>query len=202
MSRVITGLRLMKSDSIIHIFAAERQLGFNGHINLTESKDQNVWISDYNFVIKDTGVKEGEQYHKLTWRDRAIELDTIRAPKGEVVTGARFRVDKKRLRFEIRTTEFNYETGYLLRETSKSVWRGNNHPYKEPIPINEADVPTLSPHKSKRHREDNKYVEFTPTDIYKDMAQTTGTSISNQYECQFNCSIQTISLCLIFSSIH
>lgn len=161
---------------MIHIFIAERQLDRNGQIHRFENRhdDSDVWISDYNFVIKDSGVEEGKDYHKLTWRDRAIELDTIWAPKGEVVTGARFRVVNKRLRFEIRTTEFNYETGYVMKEKNRSFWRANNHHFKERIPINEADVPTLSPHKSKRHRDNNKYVEFTPTDIYKDMAQSTG----------------------------
>lgn len=161
---------------MIHIFIAERQLDRNGQIHRSENihDDLDAWKSDYNFVIRDTGVEEGRDYHKLTWRDRAIDLDTIRAPKNEVVTGARFRVVDKRLRFEIRTTEFNYETGYLMKGKSKSHWRANNNHNKEPIPINEADVPTLSPHKSKRHRDENKYVEFTPTDIYKDMAQSTG----------------------------
>lgn len=62
-----------------------------------------TWESDYNFVKEDTGVQEGVDYHELTWKDRAIEIDTIRAPKNEVVTGARFRMTTdNRLRFEIR----------------------------------------------------------------------------------------------------
>lgn len=57
----------------------------------------------------------------------------------------------------------------------KSVWRANNNHDKEKLPIEEVDVPTRSPVQSKRVRTDNKYIEFTPTDIYKDIAQTTGT---------------------------
>lgn len=164
----------MKKNSIIHIFIAERQLDRNGQILRSENRhdDLNPWTSDYNYLINDANVES--HYHKLTWRDRAIELDTIRAPKGELVTGARFRVVNKRLRFEIRTTEFNYETGYVMKDANKSKWRGVNEHNKEPIPIIEADIPTRSPHKTKRHRNDNKYVEFTPTDIHKDMAQSTG----------------------------
>lgn len=56
----------------------------------------------------------------------------------------------------------------------RSVWRGNNFHDKEKIPIEEADIPILSPEKSKRVRSPNKYVEFGPTDIHKDIAQTTG----------------------------
>lgn len=72
------------------------------------------------------------------------------------------------------TTRFNRETGYLIRDNMATSWRGNNYHNKEKIPIEEADVPTRSPEKSKRHRTNNKYIEFTPTDIYKDIAQTTG----------------------------
>lgn len=56
----------------------------------------------------------------------------------------------------------------------RSVWRGNNYHDKEKIPIDGADVPIFAPEKSKRVRSPNKYVEFTPTDIHKDIAQTTG----------------------------
>lgn len=72
------------------------------------------------------------------------------------------------------TTPFDRETGYLDRDQVKSVWRANNYHDKEKIFIEEADVPTLSPVQSKRVRTTNKYIEFTPTDIYKDIAQTTG----------------------------
>lgn len=101
LTRVLTGLRLLKKDRIIHIFASERKLGPNGRIEVTNPDDQ-TWISDYNFVIEDSGVEEGKDYHTLTWKDRSIELDTIRAAKDEVVTGARFRIINNRLRFEIR----------------------------------------------------------------------------------------------------
>lgn len=79
-----------------------------------------------------------------------------------------------RLRFEIRTTQFNFETGYLSRDRMKSVWRGNNDHYKEKINIENSDVPILSPQKSKRYRATNKYIEFTPTDVNLDIAQSTG----------------------------
>lgn len=94
------------------------------------------------------------------------------------MTGARFRYVNNRLRFEIRTTQFNYQTGYLSRDPTRTVWRGDNHytgnEQKDKIDIDNTDVPTLSPEKSKRYRGTNNYIEFTPTDITFDMAQTTG----------------------------
>lgn len=99
--RVVTGIRFLKKARIIHIFISERRLLADGQIEVSDSGDT-TWISDYNFVIEDTFIEDGKDYHKLTYNDRIIELDIIRAPKGEVVTGARFRVVNNRLRFEIR----------------------------------------------------------------------------------------------------
>lgn len=97
---VVTGIRFLKKGRIIHIFVSERKIERFGKIEVTNSND--TYISDYNFVIEDSGVEEGKDYHKLTWHHRIIELDTIIAPPNEVVTGARFRVVNNRLRFEIR----------------------------------------------------------------------------------------------------
>lgn len=100
--RVVTGIRFLKKNRIIHIFISERKLGPTGKIEAGESNDE-PWLSDYNFLKEDAGVKEGVDYHELTWKNRIMEIDTIRAPKDEVVTGVRFRVvGDRRLRFEIR----------------------------------------------------------------------------------------------------
>lgn len=98
------------------------------------------------------------------------------------------------------TTTFNRETGHVSQGDNKSVWRGNNNHDKEQILIENADVPTRSPEKSKRHRTENKYIEFTPTDKYKDIAQSTGNLMSHQFgfENQF---IGIVYSC-IYSSIH
>lgn len=72
------------------------------------------------------------------------------------------------------TTPFNRETGYLSRDSIRSVWRGNNYHDKEQIFIEGSDIPIRSPDQTKRHRGINKYIQFTPTDVYKDIAQSTG----------------------------
>lgn len=100
--RVVTGIRLLKKNRIIHIFIKEGRLGPRGTIE-SDGGIEELWQSDYKFVKEDWGVKEGVDYHELTWKDRGIEIDTLRAPKGEVVTGARFHISSEhRLRFEIR----------------------------------------------------------------------------------------------------
>lgn len=98
----MTGIRFLKQNRIIHIFISERKLGPSGQIEMSKINDE-PWLSDYKFLKEDSGVKEGVDFHELTWKNRIIEIDTIRAPKDEVVTGVRFRVvGDRRLRFEIR----------------------------------------------------------------------------------------------------
>lgn len=74
----------MKKGRIIHIFISERELDRYGKIKMNGNEfHENTWISDYNFLIEDTGVENGKEYHTLTYKDRIIELDTIRAPRDE-----------------------------------------------------------------------------------------------------------------------
>lgn len=103
---MVTGIRLLKKDRIIHIFISERKLLPHGKVDETSYLNDTTWVSDYNFVIEDSGVENEIDYHTLTWTDRSIELDTIRGPKDELVTGARFRVINSRLRFQIRKNPF------------------------------------------------------------------------------------------------
>lgn len=63
----------------------------------------------------------------------------------------------------------------------KTAWRGNNFHDKEKIPNENLDVPTRSSEKSKRVRSPNKYIEFTPTGVMQDIAQTTGNSNLNSF---------------------
>lgn len=166
----MTGIRLLKRYGIIHLFITERSFQPRGRV---DENAESVWKGDYQFTIEDTGVEN--DYFTLTWEYRAIELDTIRVPDGEVITGVRFREVNNRLRFEVRSTPFNYETGYLTQDVSVSRWNGNNDHYKTQIKLQNVDVPTRAGLKSVRDRRSGVFVEFTPTDIYMDAAQTTGT---------------------------
>lgn len=72
------------------------------------------YIGHEEFDINESGVKDGVDYHTLTYDNRAINLDTVIAPPGTLVTGVRFHVNhNKRLTLQIRVTKFNYETGNI-----------------------------------------------------------------------------------------
>lgn len=66
------------------------------------------------FKLTDSGITNGVDYHTLTYEHRAINLDTVQAPPGKIVTGIRFHAtDQSMLTIQIRITDFNYETGTL-----------------------------------------------------------------------------------------
>lgn len=167
--RVVTGIRLLKFNRIIHLFITERTLRRNGQV---DNDGPVSWTGDYKFDIQDYGVET--DYFALTWMNRKIELDTIYVPNDHFVTGVRFRAVRGNLRFEVRSTPYEHETGLLSQERYRTTWRGNNNWDKRKIPVEDLDVPTRAPTSSIRWKGSDFYVEFTPTDIYKDVAQTTG----------------------------
>lgn len=171
--RVVTGIQLVKHQQIIHLVISERQLKQNGGLFPAE-RSSTTWISNYNFKVNDTDVSEGYDYHTITPRNSAIDLDVLKVPSGHVLTGVRFRVVRDHLRFEIRATPFNYETGQLEKNKARSVWIGNNEQSKKRIFEPNTDVPTRSPKLSMRYRNPDYYIEFGYTSIEKDIAQTTG----------------------------
>lgn len=170
--RVVTGIQLMKNKHIIHLAISERQLYPNGNV-LPADRSTTTWKSNYFFGVNDSDTDEGIDYHTVTVQNAAIDLDVLYVPVGYVLTGVRFRIVNNHIRFEIRATEFNFETGILNKAKLKSVWIGNNDRGKKRIFEPRADVPTRAPKLSRRDRTTNAYIEFGFTDIEKDIAQTT-----------------------------
>lgn len=162
----------MKYDHIIHMAISERQLFANGAL-LPTNRSSTTWKSNFNFGVNDGDIIEGVDYHTITAQNSAIDLDVLYVPLGYVLTGVRFRIVNDHIRFEIRATAFNFETGILEKAKLKSVWIGNNERGKKRLFEPRADLPTRAPNTSMRDRTTNAYIEFGFTDIEKDMAQTT-----------------------------
>lgn len=134
-----------------------------------------------NFSRFDFGIFEGVDYFKLSWQSRSVNLDTITVPPGYVVTGVRFTIVKEHLNFEIRSTQFNFNTGRLY---GRSEWISYKTDKRSVLlldrpapsrPINQFEtkrsVPDLRP---------NKFIKFRPSDPEKDAGQTTVPFIDDQ----------------------
>jgi hypothetical protein len=60
------------------------------------------------FTILDKGVKDGVDYHTLSYDRRDVDLDDLTAPTGHVVTGAKLRRLGNHLNLEVRVSEINF----------------------------------------------------------------------------------------------
>ncbi|XP_057325995.1 uncharacterized protein LOC130668027 isoform X1 [Microplitis mediator] len=176
-NKVITGFRFIKYEQIIHIQIHEGTLAERGKI----LENSGSWKPFDNYTILDRGVVNGEDYHTLSWEKRAIDLDDLTAPVEHVLTGVRFRMVGAHLNFEIRITPFNYTSGLLIKPLEKSIWISNdntdvafsNSEKRKELVISKPDIPTRIKQQSSPDSESNQFLNFGPTDLDKDAAQTT-----------------------------
>lgn len=172
--RVITGLRFKKVNRIIHIQIQEGELQARGFVNASTLS----WkpVSDYKLL--DRGIRNGLDYHTMSWDKRAIDLDDLIAPNSHVVTGIRLRVVGTHLNLEIRVTEADFTTGRLIDPEETSFWKSNDNTEsssdkRTPIKLKNPDIPILSQTPSEIDSATNQYIEFTHSDLDRDVGQTT-----------------------------
>jgi hypothetical protein len=120
-NRVVTGLRFVKHNRIIHLQIQEGKLLPRGNIDLTTVH----WVPVEDYKITDKNTINGQDYHTLTWEKRAVDLDDLVADDGYVVTGVRFKMIGSHLNFEIYITPFDFETGQLIDPATKSLYKDN-----------------------------------------------------------------------------
>lgn len=170
----MTGLRFRKVNRIIHIQIQEGELQARGYINASTLS----WklVSDYKLL--DRGIRNGLDYHTMSWDKRAIDLDDLIAPVNHVVTGVRLRVVGTHLNLEIRVTEADFTTGRLIDPEETSFWKSNDNTEsssnkRTPVKLTRPDIPTFSPSSSEVDSVTNQFIEFTHTDLDRDVGQTT-----------------------------
>lgn len=172
-TRIVTGIGIKKINRVIQFTVSERELFALGKVNDTLRRTQ-IWKDNSISSLSDG--QNGIDYFTLSRQHRSINLDTIVLASDKVVTGVRFGVENNRLHLEIRATDFDYQTG-KLKNLDKSIWINNvnSSPTEErtPIQIEDPDSPERTTNIQERFDSNNKFVEFRPTDIKKDLAQLT-----------------------------
>lgn len=81
--RVVTGLRLVKYGRVFHLQISEGTLGERGTVT------PGSWVPIQKFDISEMGIREGVDYHTLTYERRAIDLDELDSPRLHALTGVR-----------------------------------------------------------------------------------------------------------------
>ncbi|XP_041979505.1 uncharacterized protein LOC121733355 isoform X2 [Aricia agestis] len=169
-NKVVTGVRLVKHGQVFHLQVSEGHLGPRGNVT------PGGWVPVQRFAITDKGVREGEDYHTLTYERRAIDLDELEAPVGRVLTGVRFRMIGAHLHFEIRATMFNYTTGRLAPLHSEWISNDNTDVGDTPrkkLELIRPDIPIRGNVPLQIDSAHDQFVEFTHSDLDADAAQST-----------------------------
>jgi hypothetical protein len=73
----------VKIGRVFHLQINEGTLGERGAVTPGE------WLPVQKFDPSDAGMRVGVDYHKLTYEQRAIDLDELDSPAGHVLTGVR-----------------------------------------------------------------------------------------------------------------
>lgn len=162
---------MKKFQGVFHLLITERELLGYGIVNTTLSM-WSSWNTAGYFSIEDPYIRDGIDYHTLTWENRSINLDTVFVPEGKLVTGLRFRVKDKAITLEVRATEFDFTTG-RLRNLESSHWVSSKAANRVEFILESPDVPIYSTGKSIPIMTPNNFIKFGPSDMVKDISQTT-----------------------------
>ncbi|KAG8223712.1 hypothetical protein J437_LFUL004077 [Ladona fulva] len=180
-NRVVTGLRFVKVNRIIHLQIQDGVALPGGAINVSTLE----WVPIQPFKPSDPGIIRGVDFHMMTWEERSIDLDTLSGPEGNVLTGVRLRLLGPHLNLEILSTPFNITSGQL-GSLNSSEWIGNDNtpaavqkPRTEVVLI-KPEVPTKCHRKSTIDSNKDQFIKFTHSDIDSDAAQTTVPYIDSQ----------------------
>nr|ABY19389.1 venom protein 2 [Microctonus hyperodae] len=200
---VITGVKFISSDKIIHIQIKEGELMSGGRIK----PETEHWIEPENFEYDPKGIlksrkvgsfflstgnkmtlmKHGMDFTFVTFFQREINLDDVKAPSGYVVTGVKFvregndtdGLSRRRLQLAIYVTKFDFLNGVLMKDSSYWISQENmpNRPENYGLRRNEVELSAPDdPTKGKDHKQISKpgqYVKFTTSDRVNDAGQAT-----------------------------
>lgn len=165
-------MALQKRNRVIQFVIAERELQPEAEVDNVRY-GPNQWLASKFDFLNASDSQEAIDYHTLTWQHRSINLDTVVLPAHQVMTGVRFILLDGRLAVQIRATDIDFVSGKLIK-LEQSEWINHvNSGERTKIEIRGGDVPTRS--QNVHHPVDsvNRFVEFQPTSMQKDIAQVT-----------------------------
>lgn len=168
-NKVVTGIRFRKVKQIIHMQIQEGELMPRGYINKSSIR----WKPIEEFSVLDNNVKNGVDYHTLSWEKRGLDLDDLVLDDNLLLTGLKFRMIGSRLNLEARMTSFNFTTGKLIKPLERSFWISHDRTNRTEVTFENPDIPTRLPLLALPDSKPFQYLNFAPSDQKSDVAQNT-----------------------------
>lgn len=175
-NRLITGIRLIKRNRIVHIQIQEGEALPKGLVNESTVNWKPVVPVQIHKDHEDS-IEDGLGYATLNYEERALDLDDLHVPKGYVITGLRFRKLGGHLNLEIQASPIDFASGQI--DAERAIWLSNdNTPAAETKPrtkvsLYSPDVPTNCKTSSLPDSLSDQFIEFQASSLEKDVSQTT-----------------------------
>ena len=180
-NKIVTGVRLVKRGRVIYPQIEQAAALKEGGV---EQGTRN-WIEPAAINTTDTDVLlNNRTVFTMSYEQRAMDMDTLQAPPGHVLTGVKFRNLGGHLNLEIQITPVEFTTGKVLSD--KSIWIANdNTPAtssspRSLVPIIMPDVPTKYTGHNQVDTTTDQYIQFDASSAHKDVSQTTIPFIDSQ----------------------
>lgn len=180
-NKVVTGVRFVKLGRIIYPQVEQATALPEGGIDETTR----AWVAPAEIAYTDLAnlTANTASVFTMSYEHRAVDLDSLAAPGGHVLTGIKLRSLGGHLNLEIQVTPVKFQTGDL--STDRSLWIANDNTpaTSQPrtfLPIIMPDIPTKLRGRNEILSSTDQFIQFDSTSAYKDVGQTTIPFIDGQ----------------------
>ena len=173
---LVTGVRFVKINRIVHIQIQEGKALPRGTVNATTLRWRPVTPLEIP-KNREELIEDGPGYATLRYEERALDLDDLVAPNGHVITGLRFRKLGGHLNLEVQASPIDFASGVIDVERAILI-TNDNTPAADVKPrtklsLLSPDVPTRTVTPSIPDSVPDTYIEFQASSLEKDVSQTT-----------------------------
>merc|ERR1719292_132265 len=112
----------------------------------------------------------------MSYEQRAMDMDTLSAPEGHVLTGVKLRNIGGHLNLEIQVTPMEFTKGNVVSDRSTWIANDNTPATDKPrtlVPIIMPDIPTKYSGENKIDTSTDQFIQFDASSAHKDVSQTT-----------------------------
>merc|ERR1719445_1372561 len=173
-NKIVTGVRFIKRGKIIYPQIEEATAMAEGGIDETSRawlEPELISYRDVKNLTKNTG-----SIFTMSYEQRAMDMDTLEAPEGHVLTGVKLRNIGGHLNLEIQVTPMEFTKGKVVSDRSTWIANDNTPATDVPrtlVPIIMPDIPTKYSGPNSVDTTNDQFIQFDASSAHKDVSQTT-----------------------------